>query len=226
MAIFRTGAIVGAISGALGGVVFVAGGKSAVVRPRPVTISKDSPALAIARARLQYTRNAWSTMTDLQRAAWNTLALTIPTTNRLGVTSPTNGFHLFVRFNLQRRNTPDTLRFDAPTQGIGQPPQGFNLAFSAAGDFTINAQPPPDFGAAIYFMYGQPFWTNEPTSQPCRVVFLAQFTAPGLTFNLRPFWETRFGTMVEQQRFCAGIAAMTANTFRSEILIIRGKVAD
>lgn len=224
MAIFTTGAIVGSISGTVGDIVFVAGGKSNVVRPRPTVRRKNSPALSTARARMQLTRNAWRDMTDPQRAAWETLAITMPTTNALSVTSPTSGFRLFVRFNLERRNTTDTLELQAPTQGIGGPPRTFSVVFSAAGDFTILANPPTGFGAAIYFMYGWPFWTNRHTTEPCRIVFLKRQAAAGLTIDIRSVWEARFGTMVEGQRFCLGLATLTGSSFRSEILIIRGEV--
>ena len=225
MAIARTGPIVSGISGTVGGVVFVTGSKSTVVRPRPITKRKISAALDGARIRMQYTRNAWSGMSDLQRAAWSTLARTMPTTNVLGLTSPTNGFRLFLRFNLERRNDPDVLEFDAPTEGIGAPPRTFSIVFEESGDFTINANPPEGFGAAVYHMFGWPFWTNEHTTEPCRIVFLKSQAAPGLTFDIRSIWEARFGTMLEGQRFCVGISSMTSSSFRSEILILRGEVA-
>ena len=97
MAIFRPSSIVGNISGAIGGVTFVVGSRSAIVRHRPYRSPNHSPSLLAQQSAFANTTRSWVSLTEEQRQAWRALAANTPATNRLGQTSPQSGFVLFLK---------------------------------------------------------------------------------------------------------------------------------
>lgn len=224
MAIVRLGPIVGAISGSVGAVVFVAGGRSTVIRPRPITRHKSSRFLALSKSRMHGLRKRWRILPDLDRDAWDTHAALLNSTNTLGQSSPTTGYLLYIRVNLERRlgfsnavGTPGALE-------ITGPPVNIATAFSASGTFTITADPPIGTPAASFFMYGWPFWTNTKPGSIPRLVFLQSAPGNPLNFDVRSLWESHFGTMVEGQHFAIGLAALVLAIRRSQIISIPGTV--
>lgn len=225
MAIIRTGPIVGAISGAVGGVVFVAGGKSAVVRPRPITVSKSSAALAVARNRMNDVRHAWKDLTPEQQTAWKTAALTQPTTNALGQTSPISAFNLFVRTAIQLLYGFEAIPILPAPAGLGESVQNVTVDFSAAGDYNVLADALQAPIVATYLYYGWPFWTDKPTRSVPRLVFLLATVTIGVLTNLRPQWEARFGPLKQGQQFAIGITGKLPFTDFPNKVIVRGEVA-
>lgn len=224
MAIVKLGPIVSGISGKVGTVVFANAKQGLIIRPTPIRRAASSPFLSEARVRLQNIRITWSTLTAAQQASWNTLAKTTYTPNRIGQSSPMSAFHLFVRTNMQLRRNHDAIFADAPNLAVGPTPRTVAAAFSASGDFTINAQPPPGFGSAIFYAYGWPFWVNHDTRSSPRLVFLRRQAAPSIGLDVRAEWEQHFGTMVEGQRFVIAVATEVGNAPRSTQVIVRSAV--
>ena len=224
MAIFRTGALAAAISGTVGGVVFVAGAKSNVVRPRPLTRFKTSPFLADSRARLHNYRNAWRTLSTLQQQAWRTAASSFNTTNALGASSPLAGFALFIKVNSELRAIPGAIVEDPGDMSLGGVPTSVAADFSASGTYEIQANPPGGFGTAFFFVYGWPFWRDYDARGPCRLVFLESDLAASITLDLKPTWETHFGPVSVGQRICVGVAAKTGPVRRSDLVVVQDTV--
>lgn len=225
MAIFRTGAVVGAISGKLGGVVFVAGKGSPVVRRSPIVRTRTSPYLQTARARFYNLRRHWSTLTALQQDAWRTRARDTPHTNRLGQTSPLSGFALFIRQNTLLRNDSEDIEDEPSAAPVGPPPRITSVVFSASGGYIIAVLPPKTFDSALFYLYGWPFLRDYDSPESCRVVFLRRVFAPSANVNLRPEWEEHFGPLVENQRFCFAVATQNADFGRSAQVFVKGIVA-
>ncbi len=225
MAIVKTGSVVSGISGSIGGTTFVGARRGLVMRPRPTIRAASSPFLAVARGRLANVRNTWATLTDLQRDGWKTLARTTNTTNRLGVSSPTTGFNLFTKYNLELFLDSDDYIEDAPTTGITGSPRSVSADFEESGDFTVSANPPDGFGSALFLVYGFAFWRTTPSKEPCRLVHLTSLVAPSIDLDVKTEWEEHFGSMVEDQRFCIGVAARTSPAPRSLIIVVRDQVS-
>lgn len=156
---------------------------------------------------------------------WATHAALLNTTNALGQSSPTTGYLLFIRVNLELRRGFSNAIASPANLVISGPPTNVATAFSASGDFTVTADPPTGAPAASYFIYGWPFWTNVTPGSIPRLVFLQSPAANSLSFDVRSLWESHWGTMVEGQRFRIGVAALVFAVRRSQIISIPGTVA-
>lgn len=209
MAIFRTGPLTGAISGKIGGVVFVTGGKSNVVRHRPAPRTSTSPFLARSRSRMYNLRRHWSTLTSAQQSAWNTAARDILTANRLGQRSPMNGFQYFIMSN--------TKSFPGWRELIPFPPTSspFDFAinpaanFSAAGAYNAQIDNPVPLAWLRIVVHGWPFWRTTQSRDIPRLVFIAELTsaADPVIVDVRDAWVDHFGALKEGQRFAVGITS-------------------
>ncbi len=103
MAIFRTGPLIGGISGSIGGVTFVNARGSKVVRFRPPK-RKTEQQFRIAgtpgaRAALAITVKAWGNLSDANRINWQAAARDFNFTNRLGQSSALSGLQFFIKVN-------------------------------------------------------------------------------------------------------------------------------
>ncbi len=225
MAIIRLGPIVSAISGTVGTVVFVTGGRSTVARRQPIRVHKSSPYLEGAQSRMQGLRRRWRSMSSNQKLAWKTWATLENSTNVLGQTSPTSAYQLFMRVNLELRNSWSNAVVSPVALNTSDIPLNVATAFSASGTFTINADPPLGAPAASFFMYGWPFWTNQNPGSIPRLVFLQSAPGSPLSFDVRSYWQSHWGSMVEGQRFQIGVAALYLAIRRSKIITIAGTVA-
>jgi hypothetical protein len=99
MAIIRTAPLIGAISGNLGGVCFVQSKSGPVIRTRNRRLKQNDKRHYQIRALFQQLRNAWRNLTDNQRTAWRQATISVPNTNRLGLTSTISGYQLFIKTN-------------------------------------------------------------------------------------------------------------------------------
>lgn len=103
MAIWRPSALVGALSGRLGGAVFVARRSTPVVRKAPAGGPTLTPAQARWRSALTNSRKAWHDVSDLDRQAWAVLAAQRPVYNALGQLRTMSAFNLYVQHNAFRQ---------------------------------------------------------------------------------------------------------------------------
>ncbi len=214
MAIFREGALTGAISGALGGVVFVSGGKSNVVRHRPPPSAASSPFLATSKALMYNLRRFWSTLTTEQQQAWNAAASDINTTNRLGQSSPMNGFQYFIMTNKKTFPATGSI-FPAPTN---LSPFDFAVnpaaSFSAAGAYNAQFDNPVAMTSLRIVVRGWPFWRTTASKTVARLVFLEAFTsdADPVVVNVRDSWIEHFGALQAGQQIAVGITSQFSHS--------------
>ena len=170
MAIVRTSAIVGAISGALGDSVFRNGRAGLISAKRPAIRARASAAQMLQRAALQQLHGAWNNMSNDQRAAWAAAARSISWPNRLGVSRSPSAWNLFVTVNLTFWGGPypsySTAITDAPTQQT-PPPTSWSVYVSPSTGVHVLADSPilPDSGLyeILYFSAAmRPFQTYAP----------------------------------------------------------------
>ncbi len=227
MAIVRLGPIVSAISGALGSVVFVAGGRSTVARLRPLTIDKSTSFSLRQDGRMANLRRYWSTMTDLQKERWNTDAHDIPQTNALGVASPMSGFNYFIMTN--KKAFPDIFTTFPFPAALEQKDFVVNPAasFSASGAYTVEADNPWTPGILRIRAYGWPFWRTTKSKEVARLVYLASWSATTdpITFNVRTAWLEHFGPLQEGQRYAIGIKSQFSHSPFAPTTVLRQTVA-
>lgn len=139
MAIARTGTIVGAISGNLGGHTYANTKQGLVIKPRPLKITKQSPTLSRNRAIFKTVLALWAALTTQQRLEWRVFAQTQTRTNRLGVTSIPSAHNVFMTFNYTRLfhygvafTSPPA--WTAPTILLAP-----TLTFTQGGPYTVTA---------------------------------------------------------------------------------------
>lgn len=100
MAIFRTGHVVGAISGNIGSCNFANGPYGPYIRRRFARSDKISERQMKARGQLRVIQNEWHDLTEEQRLTWNEAAKQFKSINRLGIPRKLSGFQLFERVNV------------------------------------------------------------------------------------------------------------------------------
>ncbi len=200
MAIYRTGVLAGAISGAVGGAVFVNAPGSKVVRRAPVTKRKRTSPLGLIMTRpqsaLATARTGWAELTEINRDAWNAKASQISFPNRLGQYRPISGYHLYMKVNVQR-----TIRLVTPmTTGPGVTrPQGIaelTVVASVASGLDVTIDSPLDPTARLAIVYGAISWSSTPPKffRDYRYLGTANFTKAA-TLELIALWEPRYGDL-------------------------------
>jgi hypothetical protein len=102
VAIFRPGPLAGAVSGALGNVVFAQGSQMPVVRPRPNPIRPATPLQISQHRAYAQCCIAWRALSTASRLSWELGARNIQTTDRLGRQRSYRPFALFMKTNLPR----------------------------------------------------------------------------------------------------------------------------
>lgn len=163
MAIARTGNIVGAISGNLGGVVFANTNQGLLVKHRPLKTNKRTTDQLRQRAQMQQLITLWKTLTAAEYLEWRVLAEQITTTNRLGVHSNLSPFRLFTFQNLMR------LLVGAPTHtspypiGPAQPCRVDSATFTAGGTYSITLDITEGWNSGTCLLYGYRPFRNFPT---------------------------------------------------------------
>lgn len=96
------GAIVGKISGSLGGMTAAHGRGGYYLRNRVVPVNPNSAAQQEARNAFTYLTSAWRDLTAGERQAWEVAAANSPTTDRLGESLVLTGSQAYVACNQPR----------------------------------------------------------------------------------------------------------------------------
>lgn len=213
MALFKPGAIIGAISGNLGGANFVASTSRPVVRAARRRVNTDQVANLSIRAYIKHLGVLWMGLTANQRNAWNTLASNIRWKDRLAQARTPSGREFFFSHNLpllQAGITPDTtttpLPLDASYVGnvdlnwAGTDPQA-SVALAVPGQSVGMA-----FYAQLFYRDISPYLTSSSQLDqiPVRTQlrFIKAFTVTYGTYTtLAPNWFNVLGASRLDQIF-------------------------
>ena len=194
MAIFKPSAVVGAISGTIGGVNFVSGKGSPVLRSKRARNPLRSPDALERQATFTRQAHNWSIEPETIRAQWRQAALDFPHTNRFGVTTRLSGFQLYMAY-VQWSSTP--LDFFAHPMPIMSREPGFqiiSLSFTEGGPFNITVAPIAPSTYSRWTVLG-----SRPRKQ-AGISFFRDFTrvtalpTPFFTFDIFPAFEFNLGS--------------------------------
>lgn len=224
MAIIRTGPVVGAISGSIGGVTFVAGARGSVARIRPQRPRTSSPAQNGARSRANNSLVLWVALDDDERTAWQTAAKLHPSTNRVGETSPRNGFTYFMHVRLRNRLIGGESLPLPPREGETQPPLNVTASFSLTTGYDVDADPPTGVTPAKFDIFGYPFYASHETKDVPRWVFLADASIGSMPLDVETQWTAIFGALQLGQQFAVGVNVLAAFSTRSPRTVVRSSV--
>lgn len=137
MAIMRLSAMVGGISGKLGGMEFVQSRYGMVARKVGTKTEKGTGAQLAARARHEQVVRAWAERTEAEREAWRAAAAGTTFANRLGVQRCLTGFGLFVRVHVERWNSIAIFANPPRVMSRLPSPTAVGVTASAGGDVRV-----------------------------------------------------------------------------------------
>lgn len=165
MTLFRSSALVAAVSGNLGPINFVQGKNAPYMRQALRRTRRFTQPQLARRARFAYLTQIWQTLSDENRLSWKMAAYLITTPNRVAIPRRRSGFIFFVQFNLSNPTASGRNPYPPCHLSACPAPQSAVLTSSiAAGiDYTWNQTGPPST-FAIHF-YGSRSFSSTPTSR-------------------------------------------------------------
>lgn len=135
MALIKTSAVVGEVSGKVGGNVFARNKGGAYVRNYTKPINPGTPDQTLVRSLFSNANQDWRALTDAERTGWNQLAESRTFKNRLGDDIKLSGIALFIKAsqnvkNANRNKTGAIPAIAAPPADVLAPPMplDFNIA--------------------------------------------------------------------------------------------------
>ena len=109
MAIFTPGAVIGQISGRVGGYVFSRNRGGSYVRNGSVPSTVVTEKALLYKSYLAAASQAWTALTDAERLSWTVWAQSKTSTNRLGRSISLNGQNWFVSLNSRLAAAGETM---------------------------------------------------------------------------------------------------------------------
>lgn len=198
MAIFKTGAIIGAISGTVGGVNFAnPRGSKVVRRARRASANKTQPQMLI-QARMATLISLWRRKPIEEQDAWRAAASQNPYPNRLGQSRQISGFQFFLKENMpfepniiagiaeEKKPLPPT---SVSTQVIATTTFTSTVTSGIVVTFT-DLQSPGGYGGGFF---GRLLYRTTPIkfTNTYRSIGIASRAGNG-TINLSTIWQTVF----------------------------------
>lgn len=130
MAIFTPGAVVGQISGRIGGNIFSHNRGGMYIRNGSVPVSVQTEKALHYKAILSAASQAWTSLSESNRAAWTTFAQSKTVTNRLGRSVSLTAQNWFIKLNSRLMAALET--------PIDLPPTGDAPATVVPTDFEVD----------------------------------------------------------------------------------------
>lgn len=115
MALIKLGALVSNISGSIGGTTFARNRGGAYIRNRTIPLNPQTPRQVAVRQIFGSLSNLWSTtVSAVQRTAWELYASNVPLTNSLGEDRNVSGINMYSRGNALLLDTGGVREDDGP----------------------------------------------------------------------------------------------------------------
>lgn len=138
MAIIREGALIGGISGSLGGLTFANSGNGTVVKHRPIKVRKHSRTQMLRRAAMERIHSGWIGLTAKEKNAWIWVSRMGRVPNRLGVERYLSAYQWFVAMNVPyMMYVPGGLVRWPPAYGRLEVPYDLDVVGSAGGSIDV-----------------------------------------------------------------------------------------
>lgn len=182
-------------------------------RTRATPVNPNTAFQADARNTLAALSAAWRGLTDNQRAAWESFALSHPRTDSLGQSVTLSGHQMYVSVNAAMANAGLTA-VSTPDAGAapGAPTQGATT-LTAAGLSIIFGTTPVPTSQALVIETSPPVSAGRSFNRDYRVVKVR--AAAAAASLLKADLETKFGTLVVGQTYFARASIVTSTGLRS-----------
>jgi hypothetical protein len=193
----KLGPLVTAAAGSIGGTTFQRNPVATIVRAKPLPILRRTRFTGNARSFTQLYSRSWRTLSNTQRADWQTEADGLVWLNKFGDTIRGLGYWLYIRCNQYLEligGTPlsspgAVVALDAIVDPSGD--------FTVAGTWPMNWTSPATVDArnvwAVFASRGMSAGRSAPFSALRFIGLVPVGTAP--TFDLWNMWRARFGAL-------------------------------
>jgi hypothetical protein len=166
MAIFRSGPLVEAISGTIGGVTFVNSPRNTVVRKSATKVNRQTQNQLEARHFFTFYQRGWQDLSDAIRTGFNQLANNYTYTDRLGTQRHYTGFQLYMKQSTIRR-TNFVLPNLVPDMDSAPGPINPTWSANEGGPFTFDADNWHRTATAVAVLYfARPFTSKALVHMP------------------------------------------------------------
>jgi len=216
MAIFAPGALVGSISGNVGGASFVNASGSKVVRKSRRTNSVTQQNQQHSQIVLANAAAQWKTLSTAERNAWKTYAANRPRANRLGASSPRSGYAAFVQYTVAR--APDGPAVDPipPIEYTRQEMFNYSLASTISNGIEFTFDTPSPLVSKQWLIYGRPLYRDTIPSFNNTWTGFGAHVDTGTTVNVDDYWEDFWPMPVLGQAVALRLIPMTITTWVPE----------
>ena len=213
MAIFRTSAIVGGISGNVGGACFVNTRGSAVLRKSRTRSTPQTPARMVKQSVMYNAIIRWRELSDEKKKQWNIAALTTSFPNRLGEKRLLSGYQYFLKVN-------GLVDQDDPPQPTNTYP-GLNIQWTPKSDNSIKMENIGPSSAITYagLVEAMPLYRDNPPnfqnfyrSLGVILIVVLEFTFIEVQFN-PIFGEPRLNQWIAFRWTTINDGLLTSQTF-------------
>lgn len=207
MAIIRPSAIVGAISGNVGGVNFATGKGGPYVRQRRAIKRSISERQAQVRGMMQIARHQWQNFDEPTRQSWRQAAANRTHINRLGLGTHLSGAALYIKIAMLGAGAPLPEAYNGPGAPLptiaAPPPIIFESMLVVAGGvkwFTFT-EPTPDNNLK-FTIYGAKTGSNSPIRSWNDYTLLAnrEYAGAPTVIQLTTQWDNVIGDVQAGER--------------------------
>lgn len=201
MAKIVTAAPVATISGSIAGQVYSHNKGGPYIRNRGIPTISTTPEALAAKSRLSTEASFWSTITTIQRAAWDSYALQRPVINALGNPRHLSGFQHFTSINSRRAFNADARLLVPP---IATAPAGLLTlildADEGLGDVDLTFTPTP-LGATEHLYFKAAVTNSAGITFVQNLLRLLPFSPAAQTspFDIEAVVEARLGELIVGQ---------------------------
>lgn len=219
MAIFKTGSIVGAISGTVGGANFANTRGSSVVRKPRRSSPLKSQSNKLHQSNVQRFSLAWRELTPGERDAWKTWANNRPRPNRLGVSRYLSGYQSFMGYHLFRANTRSDIVILPPQDFVSQGLKNFTMTSTIATGIRITYEQDVATTTRYAVMYGRPLYQTSIPAFNNSWKSLGRIKTTIFFFDITDEWADEFGAPIIDQVIAVRIIPVDITAYVPEAMI-------
>jgi hypothetical protein len=170
-------------------------------RTRAIPVNPNTAAQLVQRGYLTSASQAWRSLTDEQRAGWNTLALSVTIVDGLGQASNPSGFQLFTGCYTRMKLVGQAGATSPPANVPAITPVSITAAAAAAGaaTFTVTHGAAPS-DTALVIEASPPLSVGVNYCSDFRFMAYVAGESVGAAKSIKAEWVAKFGALNAGQR--------------------------
>jgi len=200
MALVKLGAMFSAMSGKVGGQVFVNNPKGQVIRNNAYTNKIPNSRQSKVRFNTATLSNLWHTLKPFEVALWEAQSVNYQYVNNVGVTVTRNAFQSFMYSNMMRNLIGLSYILTPETYFM---PTAFTPTLTTVNPNTINIKAVDSNAAFHYQIYGLPLHTQNLKAYKSQMKFLGYLTSAQLLvgYNVLTLFNAYYGFLYTNVKY-------------------------